>query len=98
MARLLVFSASVWLLACSQAETRATPGNLLYGRTPMAVSGVLHAERLNDGVVPRGGDPWLSSLTAVFQTSRAYVLYDLGATRAITALHLQGDNNDRFFI
>jgi hypothetical protein len=98
MARVLLLSASVWLLACGRPDGRAAAGNLLHGLAPIEASGVAHPERLTDGVVPRSGDPWLTSLSTVFQHPRAYVLYDLGATRAITALHVQGDNNDRFLV
>ena len=98
MARVLLFGASLCLVACQGSAGRPVQGNLLHGRKPMAVLHVAHPERINDGLVPRGGDPWLSSLSAVFQHARAYVLYDLGATRQIAAVHVQGDNNDRFLV
>lgn len=71
------------------------PGNVLHGAAPREAHGVEHAARITDGETPRGGDAWRSALSAELRAG-AYVVYDLGASRALDALFLVADNNDRF--
>jgi hypothetical protein len=44
------------------------------------------------------GDPWQSDLTSVIAGPQSHVIYDLGATTRVTAVDLQGDNNDDYII
>ena len=44
------------------------------------------------------GDPWRSELTAVLSRTVSHVVYDLGATTRVTAIDLQGDNNDNYIV
>jgi hypothetical protein len=74
------------------------PGNLLAGKSPTARPGVTHAKRLTDGVLAGEGDPWQSELTSVLGGTQSHVTYDLGATRRVTAVDLQGDNNDDYIV
>ena len=79
-------------------EVACPPGNLLAGKTPVARPGVTHSERLNDGVKAGEGDPWESELTSVLADAESHVIYDLGATTRVTAVDLQGDNNDDYIV
>jgi len=91
---LFLFSA-----APAAAQDVACPsGNLLAGKSPLARAGVTHAERLTDGFVAAEGDPWQSELTSVLADTSSQVIYDLGATTGVTALDLQGDNNDDYVV
>ncbi|MBW2223784.1 MAG: hypothetical protein JRF54_06100, partial [Deltaproteobacteria bacterium] len=72
------------------------PGNLLAGKSPTARPGVTHGTRLTDGIMAGEGDPWQSELTSVFADTKSHVIYDLGATTRVTAVDLQGDNNDDY--
>ncbi len=73
-------------------------GNLLAGKSPTARPSVTHAERLTDGVMAGAGDPWQSELTSVLADTNSHLIYDLGATRHVTAADLQGDNNDDYIV
>ena len=85
--------------APAAAQDVACPsGNLLAGKTPTTRPGVTHAERLTDGVVAGEGDPWQSELTSVFAGIKSHVIYDLGVRTAVTAVDLQGDNNDDYIV
>jgi Ca2+/Na+ antiporter len=73
-------------------------GNLLAGKSPMSRPGVTHVERLTDGVMTGEGDPWESELTSVLSDTESHLIYDLGATTRVTAVDLQGDNNDDYIV
>lgn len=73
-------------------------GNLLAGLTPIQVSGVNSPERLTDGVAAGNGDPFDSELASRIQDTNATVVYDLGASRKITSVWLQGDNDDTYVV
>ncbi len=72
--------------------------NLLAGKTPSQQSGVRRAEVLTDGRAARDGDFWKSPATALFESSDAYVVYDLGGPTPLAAGWLQGDNNDVYLV
>ncbi|MGB3052680.1 MAG: hypothetical protein WBB42_16885 [Polyangiales bacterium] len=85
--------------APAAAQDLACPsGNLLAGKSPLDRPGVTHAERLTDGFVAAEGDPWQSELTSVLADTQSHVIYDLGATTRVTAVDLQGDNNDDYIV
>jgi hypothetical protein len=85
--------------APAAAQDEACPsGNLLAGKSPTARPGVTHAKRLTDGVAAGEGDPWQSELTSVLSGTQSHVTYDLGATTRVTAIDLQGDNNDEYIV
>lgn len=89
---LLVLAA--WLAACSSGGR--VEGELLRGRSPVESEGVVHAERITDGVVPPAGSAWNSNRTAQFRSHKAFVVYDLGREVSIGAIDLLGDNNDEY--
>ena len=81
------------------AQDVACPGgNLISGRSPTARPGVTLGKRLTDGVMAGEGDPWQSELTSVLADTKAHAVYDLGATTRVTAVDLQGDNNDDYIV
>jgi len=85
--------------APAAAQGEACPsGNLLAGKSPTARPGVTHVERLTDGIMAGEGDPWQSELTSVLDATESHVLYDLGTSMRVTAVDLQGDNNDDYIV
>ena len=91
---LLLLVPLVVLSACS--GTGSADGELLGGKRPIASEGVVHAERITDGLVPPSGSSWESNRTAQFRSQRAFVTYDLGRDVRIEAADLLGDNNDDY--
>ena len=79
-------------------DAACPPGNLLAGKSPGVRLGVNNAGRLTNGVMAGEGDPWNTELTAVLSTPKSHVVYDLGAVTTVTALDLQGDNNDDYIV
>ena len=73
-------------------------GNVLAGRHPTKVFDVARAAVLTDGTAARGGDGWMTDLTAHFRSPEAFVEFDLGASYAFTAGYLQGDNDDEYVV
>ena len=98
--RIVVLSLLFLLSAAPAAaqDVACPPGNLLAGKSPLARPGVTHAARLTDGFVAAEGDPWQSELTSVLADTKSHVIYDLGATTRVTAIDLQGDNNDDYVV
>ena len=85
--------------APAAAQDAACPeGNLLAGKTPIARVGVTQAGRLTDGVMPGSGDVWQSDATSVLSNPQSHVVYDLGAVTRVSAVDLQGDNNDEYIV
>jgi hypothetical protein len=85
-------------LPAAAKEPECPSGNLLAGKSPMKRPGVKHASRVTDGVMAGEGDQWDSELTAVLAEPKSYLVYDLGAVRGVTAVDLQGDNNDQYIV
>lgn len=79
-------------------ESSCPSGNLLAGKSPSKSNSVQNSGRLTDGALPAEGDPWESELTSVFSGTTAFVEYDLGESVQITAVDLQGDNNDEYLV
>lgn len=79
-------------------QVECPSGNLLAGKSPIARPGVTHASRVTDGVMAAEGDLWQSELTAVLAEPKSYLVYDLGAVTGVTAVDLQGDNNDQYIV
>jgi hypothetical protein len=71
-------------------------GELLFRKSPVDSEGVVHAERITDGLVPPTGSAWDSNRTAQFRSQRAFVTYDLGREVRIEAADVLGDNNDDY--
>jgi len=95
--RSVVLLLLVWLPLLSGCRAPAGgEGELLSGKTPIKSEGVVHAERLNDGLVPPAGSAWDSNRTAQFRSQRAFVIYDLGREVRVEAADLLGDNNDEY--
>ncbi len=73
-------------------------GNLLAGKAPSSQTGVNNATRLTDGAMAGEGEPWNTELSSVFGGPQSSVTYDLGRVTEITAVDLQGDNNDDYVV
>src|SRR5688572_3895767 len=78
-------------------DERCPDGNLLAGRLPRQPGGVLHAERLTDGVAAVEGDDWQVDLAAMHR-SDAVLSYDLGREVHIRSAFLQGDHPGPYVI
>lgn len=85
------------LLACSKGGAGGGEG-LLAGRPPSRSEGVVFAERMTDGVVPRQGTAWNNNRTARLGSRSAFVEYDLGGEQKIAAAAILADNNDHYEI
>ncbi|HEY6616664.1 MAG TPA: hypothetical protein VIZ32_19160, partial [Vicinamibacterales bacterium] len=72
-------------------DERCPDGNLLAGRLPRQPDGVLHPERLTDGVAAIEGDDWQVDLAATLRPD-AVLSYDLGREVHIRSAFLQGDH------
>jgi hypothetical protein len=86
----------LFLVGCREGGTQST--GELAGLRVSKSEGVRGASRLNDGLVPKEGGSWNSNRTAVFSSSAAYVEYDLGSEKSISAVALMGDNNDTYLV
>ena len=93
---LSLFLALLALAGCGKAT--GIEGNLLAGLAPWKSRGFSGAERATDGKATRAGDPWKSEYTALLEGSRAEAIWDLGESRTVRFLYLQGDNNDAYQI
>jgi hypothetical protein len=82
--------------AGTSAPVAGPHANLLAGRSPLRSEGVVAPARLTDGRAAHDGDFWKTEITTVFESSAAYVVYDLGSRQRIAAAWLQGDNNDTY--
>ncbi|MGD0835091.1 MAG: hypothetical protein ABSB49_00430 [Polyangia bacterium] len=78
----------------SSATVQAEPTNLLAGRQPERAKGVVHPERLTDGLLSNEGDEWLTDVTSRFTSVSSFVEYDLGGDKTLRCLLVQADNND----
>ena len=103
--RAVVARAAIIFLLCFTAtasaaadEASCPPGNLLAGKSPSTTKGVKNSRRLTDGIMAAEGDPWESELTSAFSGTSGRVVYDLGESVRITAVDLQGDNNDEYIV
>lgn len=102
--RAVVVRATIILLlgltatAPANAQDACPPGNLLAGKSPSATKGVQFGRRLTNGIITAEGDNWESELTAIFTDPGSHVVYDLGQSVRITAVDLQGDNNDEYIL
>ena len=72
------------------ADVACPEGNLLASKLPSEPAGILHAERLTDGVAAIDGDDWQIDLVATV-LSNATLVYDLGHSVRIRSAFLQGD-------
>src|SRR5688572_9178172 len=81
----------------SLGDERCPDGNLLAGRLPRQPGGVLHPERLTDGVAAIEGDDWQVDLAATLRPD-AVLSYDLGREVRIRSAFLQGDHPGPYVI
>jgi hypothetical protein len=79
-------------------RAQSDPVNLLRGLSPVRIEGVNRVGVLTDGIFCRQGDFWSTDLTAIFTSAKSFVVYDLGRTTSISAIVLQGDNNDKYSV
>ncbi|MBE7485817.1 MAG: hypothetical protein HS104_38325 [Polyangiaceae bacterium] len=98
---LLVLAAAV-LPACSRAASTFGFGgaseSLIHGKLPSKHSGLRREVRLTDNVIAPRGDFWKSELTTIFSSAESFAEWDLGAPTPITAIYLQGDDNDTYTV
>jgi spermidine synthase len=79
------------------AESDCTAENLLAGKAPVEqqeISGRLAV--VTDGAIGAEGSQWDAPLAVTFTSSSASLTYDLGRTRTVSALYVQGDANDTY--
>jgi hypothetical protein len=72
--------------------------NLLAGLRPVRSQGIPNEARITDSVRAPEGEDWESTVSAAFNSSRAFVEYDLGQRKPIDAAYVQGDNNDDYVL
>lgn len=77
------------------AEPACPTGNLLAKTTPKT-NGVTRAPLIVNEAMPKEGDSWNTSATAILGGAKASVTWDLGSLTRIGALLVQGDNNDTY--
>ncbi len=87
--------------ACSGVATTlgGRPGpeaGLVRGMQPARSQGVTHVDRLTDGIAAAPDDPPRSNLTALFASSEAFAVYDLGAETRIHCAAIDADGDDRY--
>ena len=99
--RLVACVYSVLLVAAClgcRGEVDGPRGNVLEGRKPTRSADVVRPLALTDGIAARAGDDWMTELTAPFESTGAFVEYDLGASYSFSAAFLQADNNDEYLV
>ena len=82
--------------ATASRDAACPAGNLLDKRKPLFWEYAVGAERTTDGIAPEEGDTWKSDATVELTTAAGHVDFDLGAITRVTALLVQGDNNDDY--
>jgi hypothetical protein len=86
---------------CTKVATTlgGSPGpeaGLVRGLTPVRAEGVSHVARLTDGIAAAPDDPPRSDLTAVFGSTEAFVVYDLGSETRVHCAAIDADGDDRY--
>ncbi len=71
--------------------------SLLRAATLLRTDGAPNAALLSDGVASTDGDIWNSPRAVLIERNGA-IEWDLGGQKAISALRLQADNNDRYIV
>jgi hypothetical protein len=96
---LIVTAATTAVLALASSPAAAEPpcgtDNLLAGKKPQATQDVKGDTKLmTDGIAAPEGSAWDAPIAVTLTTPAAWVTYDLGEVRTISAAVLQGDAND----
>jgi hypothetical protein len=81
----------------TSAADGCSKGNLLAGALPERPAGVLHPERLTDGVAALEGDDWQVELVATVRPD-AELTFDLGRTVRVRSAFLQGDHRGPYVV
>jgi hypothetical protein len=91
-------------ILCVPIAAGATPaadgcpkGNLLAGALPTRPAGVLHPERLTDGVAALEGDDWQVALVATVRPD-VELIFDLGQAMRVRSAFLQGDHRGSYVV
>jgi hypothetical protein len=95
--RAALFVALFALAACDRMATNLAGGikpemGVLRGKLPIASPGVMHAQRLTDGIASEVGDPERTDLTAPFSSTEASATWDLGSEVPIRCAMIEADN------
>ncbi|HEU4410571.1 MAG TPA: discoidin domain-containing protein [Polyangiaceae bacterium] len=100
LVRLALWGLLVLLVACDRKGPvdAGRQGNLLANLKPLLATGVNAPDRLTDGVAAGNGEPYDSELAARLNDANATVVYDLGESRKIASVWLQGDNDDNYTV
>ena len=72
--------------------------NLAKGVTITKKKGVSNMARVTDGRAAAEGSTWNGKASSIFKNTESYVIFDLGSAQKITAMTLQGDNNDTYAV
>ncbi|MET0595617.1 MAG: hypothetical protein ABW133_23170, partial [Polyangiaceae bacterium] len=94
----LVFLAVAMIFAGCGGDLGRASGNVLGGLQPTKKVDVARAAVLTDGTASRGGDDWMTELTAHFGSLSSFVEYDLGSSMSLSAAYLAGDNDDEYLV
>ena len=94
---LLAASATGWPAPGATAEP-CGEDNLLAGRQPVAWFDAFRPQLVTDGIAAQDGDPELGSRSAVLGSDRAFLEYDLGVDRLVTAALLQVGPRARYAV
>lgn len=100
MVRTLIALLVVAISLSCRAQPREGPleQNLLLTARVVSVQDIYESNLLADGRGVREGSDWTAEGAAIFQSSDAEVLFDLGAAQLLTHAFIQADNNDAFLL
>lgn len=98
MTRLFSFLATITLLAAAPAARAAScpAGNLLAGKTPVAVDVRGRVALVTDGERATEGAIWNAAPAVVLANGAANLTWDLGEVVTVDAAYAQADNNDHY--
>jgi hypothetical protein len=93
----LVLFLGILLSRATLADHACPDGNLLAGKLPAESTGILHPERLTDGVAAIEGEDWQVDLVATV-LSDATLIYDLEDSVRVRSAFLQGDHRGPYLL
>jgi hypothetical protein len=86
------------VLLASRGGRAGPEDNLLAGLSPSRHEETRRARVLTDGVATETGAGWNTELSALLDSRRAFVEYDLGSVKTLESAFLQADNNDEYVL
>jgi hypothetical protein len=92
----LVLILSLWCQA--QPREGVLDQNLLRSARVVSIQDIYESSLLTDGLGVHEGSDWAAQGGAIFQSSDAEALFDLGVAQLLTHAFIQADNNDAFLL